>query len=253
MERWIIAGLSIGADGKLLEKISLPSVTCAEDPADVAFAYADEGADEVLFRSVASSIEALITLSRRVSSSLRIPHTIENDATNPDRVAALLDAGASRVVIQVAGLREPDYIARLVRSFGSERIAVKIVSSSEADGWRVLEAAEGVESEWSAVTWARVVETQGAGSVFVESAARSATAPPFDLDLLATLKSAVAIPVIASGAAERVEDLFDALMIGNADGIVVGALAHSGRASVGEVKAYLSDHGLGGWEVEVTE
>ena len=248
MERRIIAGLSVGADGELLEKISLPSVARAADPADVASAYADGGADEVLFRSVVSSIEALTTLARRVFSSLRIPTAIEFDATNPDQVGALLDAGASRVVIQVAALRNPDYIARLARSFGSERIAVKVVVSSELNGWRVLEAVEGVETEWSAVTWAQVIEAQGAGSVFLESAARNATSPPFDLALLASVKSGVAIPVIASGAAECVEDLFDALMIGNADGVVVGALIHSGRATVGEIKAYLGNHGLGGSE-----
>jgi len=248
VERRIIAGLSIGADGRLLEKVGLPSVARAADSADVALAYADEGADEVLFRSVASSIGALTTLSGRVSSSLRIPHSIEIDATSPDQVGALLDAGASRVVIQVAALRDPDYIARLTRSFGAERIAVKIVTSSAAHGWRVFEAMEGVETEWSAITWARVIETQGAGSVFVESSARSSTAPPFDLDLLESVKSSVAIPVIASGAAERVEDLFDALMIGNADGVVVGAPLNSGRTGVGGVKAYRADHGRGGGE-----
>ena len=246
MERRIIAGLSIGADGKLLEKVSLTSVAGTENPAAAASAYADEGADEVLFRSVAHSMEALTTLSRRVSSSLRIPHTIEIDATDSDEVGALLDAGASRVLIRVAALRDPDYVARVARSLGSERIAVSIVTSSEADGWRVLEAAEGAVTEWTTVTWSRVVETQGAGSIFVESSARGETLPAFDLDLLESVKSSVAIPVFASGAAERVEDLFDALMIGNADGVVVGELVHSGRATVREVKAYLVEHGLGG-------
>ncbi len=244
MKRQIIAGLSVGGDGNLLEKVSITSVAHAAGPADAASAYADEGADEILFRGIAPSVEMLTTLSRRASSSLGVPHSVEVDTTDPDRVGALLDAGASRIVIRVAALRDPDFIAALAGGFGSERIAVKVLASSATNGWRVLEATEGAETEWHAVTWARVIETQGAGSLFVESVSQRETPSPFDLDLLASVKSGVAIPVIACGAADRVEDLFDALMIGNADGVVVGELLHSGGATVGGIKAYLAEHGL---------
>jgi len=250
--RRIIAELSIGEDGKLLDKVNLPAVERTEDPYDVASAYTADGIGELLFRAVGTSFDALTTLSRHVASSLQIPCVFECDATRPEPVGTLLDAGASCVIIQGAALRDPDHIALLARSFGPERIAVNIAASGEADGWRVLTATHD-ETEWSAVTWARVAETQGAGSVFLGSAGRSATSPAFDLALLELTRSHVAIPVIARGSAERVEDLFDALMIGNADGVVVGELLHSGRATVPEIKAYLMDRGLGVWEVGVNE
>ncbi len=242
--RRIIAELSIGADGKLLEKVNPSSPELVEDPFEGASAYAAEGADEILFRGVDLSFDALTALYRRAASSLRIPSTVEFDAANPSQVEEVLEAGASRVILQDAALRDPDYLARLAKLFAGRRIAVRILASSAADGWRVLGRADGAETEWNAVTWARVIETQGAGSLFVGSASQHAIPSSFDLDLLDSVKSAVAIPVIASGAAERVEDVFDALMIGNADGVVVRELLHSGRTTVGEIRAYLLEHGL---------
>ncbi len=242
MESRIIVGLSIGADGKATDRVNITSAGPAEDPAEIILAYADQGADEVLLGGVASSTENLIRVLNR-TVSLRIPTAVEFDAAESESVTALVDAGAARVVLQAAALRDPDYVACLARSLGSERIAVKITASSEVDGWRVLESVRGAETEWGAVTWARVLETQGAGAVLVDSAAPSAM-PPYDLELLASMKSSVAIPVIAAGAVERVEDVFDALMIGNADGVVVEGLLHSGRATVGQIKSYMTERGF---------
>jgi cyclase len=243
-ERRVIAELAIDTDGKLAEKGASPAEYRLANPIEVASGYESQGADEILFRGVGNAFEALIPLTRQVSA-FTIPIAVEIEAGSPDQVQAVLDAGASRLVMQVAALRDPDYLALIARSFGAERVCVRILASGESSGWRVV-AAGGAETEWDAMTWARVVEAQGAGSVIVETAAVESGAFPYDLDLLASVKAEVAIPVIACGAARSAEDLFDALMIGNADGVVLDELLHSGRATVSEVKAYLAEHGLGG-------
>lgn len=156
----------------------------------------------------------------------------------------LLEAGAARVAIQAAALRDPDLIARLTRAFGSEALAVAITAGGEHEDWRVLVSDRGDASEWDAVTWARVAEAQGAGELIVESRGGGRHGGPFDLELLGAVSAAVNRPVVASGDAREIEDLFDALMIGNADAVVVGSLVRPGRLTIRDVKVFLADRGL---------
>jgi cyclase len=156
----------------------------------------------------------------------------------------LFEAGAARVAVQAAALRDPSLIASLTRTFGSEALAVAITAGGEHEDWRVFVSRHGEASEWDAVTWARVAEAQGAGELIVESRSGGRHGGPFDLELLAAVSAAVARPVVASGDPREIEDLFDALMIGNANAVVVGSLVRSGRPTVREVKVFLAEHGL---------
>jgi len=162
------------------------------------------------------------------------------DLASEPEVGELLAAGAARLAVQSAALNDPNLISSLSRSFGSESIAVAIAVQREGEGWRVHETLGGAVTEWDPVTWAAVVEAQGGGEIIIESSG-GREGEPFDLELLEAVTSAVARPVVAAGEPEAVEDVFDALMIGNADGVLVGP---SARLTVRDIKAYLGERGL---------
>jgi cyclase len=214
------------------------------DPAEAAAAYAEAGADEIVFVARLAPLELLCGLAERLAAALTIPLRFRTDLTTVAEVGGLLCAGAQRVVIQKAALDDPDLIAKLAREFGSEAIAVVITAAGADDNWRVYDEPGGTAREWDALTWAKVVEAQSGGAIIIESPTGGPHGEPYDLELLRSVSSAVARPVLAAGDAKRVEDLFDALMIGDADAVLVSSLLHSGRVTVKEIKGFLSEHGL---------
>jgi cyclase len=214
------------------------------DPAEAAAAYAEAGADEIVFVARVAPLELLCGLAERVASALTIPLVFWTDLTTMVEVGDLLAAGATRVAIQKAALDDPDLIAKLAREFGSEAIAVAVTAAGADEGWRVYDELGGAAREWDALTWAQVVEAQNGGAIIIESPGRGPHGEPYDLELLQSVSSAVARPVVAAGDAKRVEDLFDALMIGDADAVLVSSLLHSGKTTVKEIKDFLSEHGL---------
>ncbi|MGD2217682.1 MAG: HisA/HisF-related TIM barrel protein [Gemmatimonadales bacterium] len=214
------------------------------DPAEAAAAYAEADADEIVFVARATPLELLCGLAERVAPALTIPITFWADLTAATEVGDLLAAGAARVAIQRAALDDPDLIAKLAREFGSEAIAVAVTAAGAAESWRVYDAPGGAAREWDALTWARVIEAQNGGAIVIESSSGGRHGEPYDLELLRSVSSVVARPALAAGEAGKVEDVFDALMIGDVDGVLVGPLLHSGEATVKEIKSFLSERGL---------
>lgn len=214
------------------------------DPAEAAAAYAEAGADEIVFVARDAPLDVLCRLARRVAPDLSIPLLFWTDLTTAAEVGELLAAGAARVAIQKAALDDPNLIASLARELGSETIAVAVTAAGADEGFRVFDRPGGAAREWDALTWAKVVEAQNGGTIVIESPRGGALGGPYDLELLRSVSSAVARPVIAASDAGEVEDLFDALMIGDADGVIVSSLLHSGRATVRQIKSFLSEHGL---------
>ncbi len=242
--RRIIPSLSVGRGGALTERIEVGRFPVSDDPEKVAAAYAESGADGVLLVADGVGLETLVTAAARVASLIPIPVTVAADLSNQAEVGALLDAGVARVAIQDSALHDPDYIAQLTRTLGPNAIAVAIAAKREELGWRVVEGRGGAPTEWDPVTWAAVVRSQGCGEVMVYSGSGGIEAEPFDLELLESITSAVDVNVVAAGKATCVEDVFDVLMIGNVDAVVLGSLLHSGQHSLREVKLFLAEHGL---------
>lgn len=241
----IIASLPLDRDGALLAAVRLAPHARTADPLEAAAAYAGAGVDEVAFVARVTPIETLVTLSRRAARRIAVPFWVRADPAERVDVEALVSAGCASVALETAALEDPDGIVELARSFGSRAVAVCITARREGRAWRVLAGPEGAATEWEAVTWARVAEAQGAGWLVVESAAGGRHGEPYDLELLEAVASAVALPVVAAGEARLLEDLFDALMIGGADAVLVGGLLHSGKLAVRDAKTYFSERGLG--------
>ncbi|UCC71132.1 MAG: hypothetical protein JSV86_12130 [Gemmatimonadota bacterium] len=214
------------------------------DPVAASLAYAQAGADEIMLVARSTPPEVLREVVERVAPSLSVPLACWTELMTGAQVGELLAVGASRVAIQKAALADPELIATCARSFGSEAIAVAVAAGGVDDGWRVFEGHGGAASEWDALTWACVIEAQNGGEIIIESPAGGAEGGPFDLELLQLVSSAVARPVVAAGEAGQVEDLFDALMVGDADAVLVSSLLHSGEATLSGIKAFLDEHGL---------
>ncbi len=216
-----------------------------EDASAAAVALERAGADELLLAWSAAYSESLRTLLANLSRVLSVPllvRTVDESATAAE-VRALLDAGAARVLISGPALRDPDLIAALSRSASSAALSVGVRAQPESAGWRVLGPGDQ-PTEWDVVTWARVVEAQGGAELLIEAPPAPTADEPFDLELLATVTEAVRIPVLAIGAAPAVEDVFDALMIGDVDGVVLDDSFRSVGQSLAAVKRYLAERGL---------
>jgi cyclase len=230
----VIPSLALGQDARV----------ASADPVEVAAAYAEAGANRLLFDARQTPFELLEALSRDLASCVSSRFSYRVEPSDPSEVAPLLSAGAHGIVVQSSALLDPDLIARLATELGGDAVAVAMIVRPEGSVWRVMEARDGSDTEWDAATWAAVIEAQGAGELIVESADPDPQAAPFDFELLQSVGSAFRRQVIADGVARDVADLFDALMIGQVDAVLVGSPLHSGQATIEEIIGYMADRGL---------
>jgi cyclase len=237
----IIPVLSTDAAGRLVEHWRTERNA---DLVDAAVACAEAGASEILIDGRASASDTLIPLVRELAPAVRLPVTVATEPVTVTQAEAFLTAGVSRVAVQTTALADPDFIAALTRQLGSESLAVFVAARHENEIWRVFQGPRGAATEWDPVTWAKVAEAQGAGELIVEPLGGGPDGTPYDLDLLSAVSSAVARPVVAAGAAASLEDLLDALMMGNADAVLLGQVLHSGAVTLASIAEYLGEHGL---------
>ncbi len=208
----------------------------------VAAYYESDGADALMLAASTSRSEPLVVLTRRLARSTRLPISVKSVSSSIDALRRLLDAGAVQVVLVEAALDDPDLIATAASEYGSAAVAFEVGAVRDAEAWRVIHS-DSRHTEWEAVTWAQVVEAQGAGELILRSGA-GGDGGPFDLELFAAVTSAVRMPVIARGHAKGPEDVFDVLMIGGAAGVVLENT--SVRINIAALRSYLSQHGLTG-------
>lgn len=240
--RRLIPSLALDPLGRPVD----PSRAAAGDPVALpgaAGALVEAGARELFLNADDVPQAPLVDLCRSLSVSISIPFTVAHDLTDPDLFERLLEAGAQRVAICRTALNDPGLISELARRAAPGSLTVIIASGRGADGWRVLAGVGGGATEWDAVTWARVTEAQGAGELIVQP-------PPLggsdvhDLNLLASLRRSVALPVLAGVEAKTPEQLFDVLMIGNADGVLIGDSSALSGSALRDLREFLSAHGL---------
>ena len=239
----IIVTLPLEGRGALSVEPALADPPDPRDPVAVVETLVQDGADEFLLTTDPSAPPPPDILARTVErlTAVALPFAVRAEPTDAAAASRLLEAGAARIVIGASGLADPDFIARLVDRFGSASVAVSLTAAREDGTWRVQEDG-GIATEWQAVTWARVAEAQGAGELWVRAPAPDGG--PYDLGLLESVTSALHIPVVAAGEARSVQDLFDALMIGDSDGVAAAGLFLSGSMTVEMARADLAEHGL---------
>ena len=249
----IIACLDV-RDGRVVKGINFQGLRDAGDPAELADRYNREGIDELVVLDVTATLEgrrALAATVRSVAERLFIPLTVGGGIGSPDDAARVVDAGADKVSINSAALRDPAIITALARVYGSQAVIVAIdarrrtTGSERGDnGFEVLSRGGTTRAHGDAVAWAREAAERGAGEILLTSMDRDGTRAGFDCELTSVVSAAVPIPVIASGGAGSPADFAEVFDRGRADAALAASIFHEQDCAVIELKRYLSARGV---------
>jgi cyclase len=236
------------AAGRVVKGTRFVDLVDAGDPVELAARYDAEGADEIVFLDITATVEArpaTLDVVSRTAEQVFIPLTVGGGVRSEDDVRTLLRAGADKVAVNSAAVREPELLARCAERFGTQCMVVAIDAKSRNGGWEVHVDAGRTPSGLDAVEWAvETTERRGAGEVLLTSMDRDGTGGGYDLELLRSVADAVGVPVVASGGAGTVEHFAEALTVGGADAVLAASRFHFERLSIREVKEHLATTGI---------
>jgi len=240
----IIPCLDVDA-GRVVKGVRFEDLRDAGDPVELAARYDAEGGDELVFLDITATVEgrrATFDVISKTAERVFIPLTVGGGVRNEDDVRALLRAGADKVSLNTAAVRDPALLSRCADRFGTQCMVVAIdAKRRNGDGWRVVVEAGRAPTERDAVEWAvEATERGGAGEVLLTSMDRDGTGEGYDLELLQAVSMAVAVPVVASGGAGSIEHFARALTKGRADAALAASRFPSGELSIREVKEGLA-------------
>lgn len=228
-------------DGRVVKGVRFQDLRDTGDPAEQAGLYEEQGADEIVVLDVAASPDAQATrldTVRSVRARLRIPLTVGGGVRTVDDARELLSAGADKVSVNTAAVRDPLLIERLALAFGSQCVVLAIDARREGTGWDTLVMGGREPTGMDAIEWARKGTRLGAGEVLLTSWDRDGTRSGCDLELLRTMHDAVTVPVIASGGIGTQSDVADAFRTG-ADAVLAASVFHDGDLTVANIKDFL--------------
>jgi imidazole glycerol-phosphate synthase subunit HisF len=236
-------------EGRVVKGVNFVGLRDAGDPVELAARYDAEGADELVFLDITASHEqrrTIVELAERTAEEVFIPFTIGGGLRSEDDVREVLAAGADKVSINSAAVRDPQLIERCANRFGSQCIVVAIDAKRREDGtgWEVYLNGGRLETGIEAVAWARQVAELGAGELLVTSMDRDGTKDGFDTDLLSAINATVRVPVIASGGAGTLEHFAEAVTNGHADAVLAASVFHDGVYSIAQVKKAMAAAGV---------
>ncbi len=242
----IIACMDV-RDGQVVKGVQFQQLRHAGDPAALARRYNVEGIDEVVVLDITATLESRQALARTINAvaqEIFLPLTVGGGIRSEDDAAAAIDAGADKVSLNTAALRQPDLITTLARRYGSQAVIVAIDAKRRDDGFAVYVRSGTTDAARDAVAWAREAEARGAGEILLTSMDRDGTKAGFDCEMTAAVSDAVDIPVIASGGAGSVDHFADVFTRGQADAALAASIFHYAESSVSELKRHLRAHGI---------
>ena len=241
----IIPCLDVRA-GRVVKGVNFKGLRDLGNPAELARAYGQAGADEVVFLDIAASAESRGTREAwvaEVASTLDIPFTVGGGVATVEGIRSLLRAGADKVALNTAALADPGLITEAAAVFGRQCVVVSVDVAREAGwGWRVYTQGGRIPTGRRAADWIRELEDRGAGELLLTSIDRDGTEQGYDLDLM-DLAASLTIPAIASGGAGRPGHFLEAFRHG-AEGALAATLFHEGRLEIPFLKTYLAQQGI---------
>ena len=242
----IIACMDV-RDGQVVKGVQFQQLRHAGDPAELARRYNVEGIDEVVVLDITATIETRQALARTINAVAReifLPLTVGGGIRSEDDAAAAVDAGADKVSVNSAALRDPALLTRLANRYGSQAVICAIDAKRRDNGFAVFVRSGTADAARDAVEWAREAESRGAGEILLTSMDRDGTRAGFDCEMTAAVSTAVNIPVIASGGAGGLEHFADVFTRGCADAALAASIFHYADTGVGELKQYLRREGI---------
>jgi imidazole glycerol-phosphate synthase subunit HisF len=260
-------------DGRVVKGVNFVNLRDAGDPVEVAAAYEKEGADELTFLDITASHEKrdiILDVVSRTAEKVFMPLTVGGGVRTLDDIRNLLKAGADKVAINSAAVKDPAFVQKAAQRFGSQCIVVAIdakQTKSEADdpsipswakehpdllldrkssstSWEVYITGGRTATSINVVKWARQMQDYGAGEILLTSMDRDGTKSGYDLELNRSVSESVTIPVIASGGAGTLEHLYDGIIDGKADAVLAASIFHFKEFTIDETKRYLKEKGV---------
>jgi cyclase len=236
--------------GRLVKGVNFVNLADVGDPAEAAAAYSQAGADELVFLDITATLEGRKTLLdavKRTVERISVPLTVGGGINNCKAIEELLGLGVSKVSINTAAVRSPIFVKEAVKAFGTERITVAIDTAKNPDlpsGFEIMikggTAATGID----AIEWAKKAKNLGAGAILPTSMDTDGTQGGYDIPMTRAIADAVSVPVIASGGAGTLDHLYEAIVDGHADAVLVASIAHFGKYSIKDMKQYLADRDI---------
>jgi len=236
-------------DGMTVKGIKFLELKAVGDPVELASAYADQGADELVFLDITASHEGrktFVELVRRIARHINIPFTVGGGISELKDAEALLNAGADKISINSSAVRNPQLINDMARNFGSQFVVVAIDAKKETTGhdWAVTVNGGRIFTEKRLFTWAKEAENRGAGEILFTSMDHDGVKQGFANEALAKISTELSIPVIASGGAGSMEHFRDTFVLGKADAALAASVFHYNEISVPQLKEYLKNEGI---------
>jgi len=237
--------------GRVVKGVNFLNLRDAGDPVEVARRYDEEGADELVFLDITASHERrdiLLDVVRQTAEQVFMPLTVGGGVRTIEDCRNLLNAGADKVSVSSAAVRDPQFITAAARRFGSQCVVVAVDPKRlRRDGrevWEVHVHGGRVPTGLEAVAWAREVERRGAGEILLTVMDADGTQAGYDVEITRAVAEAVSIPVIASGGAGGPEHIHRVLTEGRADAALAASIFHFGTCPIAEVKRYLAERGV---------
>ncbi|MEL7468237.1 MAG: imidazole glycerol phosphate synthase subunit HisF [Pseudomonadota bacterium] len=235
-------------DGRVVKGVNFVDLIDAGDPVEQAKVYDAAGADELCFLDITASHEnrgTILEVARHTAEQCFMPLTIGGGVRTIEDIRDLLLAGADKVSINTAAVRDPDFVARASDKFGAQCIVVAIDAKSVGpDRYAIFTHGGREPTGIDAVAFAQLVEAKGAGEILLTSMDRDGTRAGFNLPLTRAIADAVQIPVIASGGVGTLDHLVEGVTDGHASAVLAASIFHFGDHTIAQAKAHMADAGI---------
>lgn len=228
--------------GRVVKGINFVDLKDAGDPIELAKIYNDEGADELVFLDITASTEnrhIMIDIVKKIAKNIFIPFTVGGGIRTVEDIRSILFAGADKIAINSAAVKNPEVITRVANIFGSQCIVLAIDATRKGNSWEVFINGGKTSTGIDAVEWAKDAVKRGVGEILLTSMDRDGTKDGYDIELTKELSKKVPVPVIASGGAGKVEDFEKVFTTGCVDAALAASLFHFKELRIKEVKSYL--------------
>ncbi|WP_462252433.1 imidazole glycerol phosphate synthase subunit HisF [Ekhidna sp.] len=246
LKKRIIPCLDI-KDGQTVKGVNFVDIRNAGDPIELSKRYVEEGADELVFLDITATVDGRKTfasLVRDIAHEINIPFTVGGGISSIEDVKILLEAGADKVSINSAAVRNPSLVKEISDEFGSQFVVVAIDAGLVDDVWKVFVKGGREATELDVYDWAKEVEALGAGEILLTSMQNDGTKAGFALELTDKLSADLSIPVIASGGAGTSEHFKEVFEKTGATGALAASVFHFGEIPIPELKNYLKDQNI---------
>ena len=231
-------------NGRVVKGINFVELKDAGDPVEQAKIYSDGGADEICFLDITASNEnreTIIDIVRKTAKECFVPLTVGGGVRNIQNITDLLLAGADKVSINTAAVKDINFVKEASKKFGSQCIVVAIDAKKISDKkWNVFTHGGRNKTEIDAIEFAKDVEKNGAGEILLTSMDKDGTKSGYDVDLLKSITKCTSIPVIASGGVGTLDHLYDGIVKGGASAVLAASIFHYGEFKIKEAKEYLN-------------